>query len=229
VSEIALQRVSVRVPTHDGDLLVLHETSLRLTEQRIALVGPNGSGKSTLARLLNGLVTPSTGRVLVDGLDVARSGRVVRRRVGFMFTDPAAQLVMPTAREDVALSLRRTVPDKQERLAAADAVLADFGLGGFGDRSVHGLSGGERQLLALAGVLATGPSVLVADEPTTLLDLGNSRRIGDLLLSLPQQVVLVTHDLELASRCDRALLVRDGRVEQDGAADDVISRYRATA
>lgn len=229
MSEIALQQVSVRVPTHDGDLLVLHETSLRLTERRIALVGPNGSGKSTLARLLNGLVTPSTGRVLVDGLDVARSGREVRRRVGFMFTDPAAQLVMPTAREDVALSLRRTVPDKQERLAAADAVLADFGLEGFGDRSVHGLSGGERQLLALAGVLATGPSVLVADEPTTLLDLGNSRRIGDLLLSLPQQVVLVTHDLELASRCDRALLVRDGRVEQDGPADDVISRYRATA
>ncbi|WP_107771593.1 energy-coupling factor ABC transporter ATP-binding protein [Nocardioides sediminis] len=229
MSEIALEQVSVRVPTHDGDLLVLHETSLRLTERRVALVGPNGSGKSTIARLLNGLVAPSTGRVVVDGLDVSRSGREVRRRVGFVFTDPAAQLVMPTAREDVALSLRRTVPDKQERLAAADAVLADFGLEGFGDRSVHGLSGGERQLLALAGVLATGPSVLVADEPTTLLDLGNSRRIGDLLLSLPQQVVLVTHDLELASRCDRALLVRDGRVEQDGAADDVISRYRATA
>ena len=229
MSEIALEQVSVRVPTHDGDLLVLHETSLSLTERRVALVGPNGSGKSTLARLLNGLVAPSTGRVVVDGLDVARSGREVRRRVGFMFTDPAAQLVMPTAREDVALSLRRTVPDKRARLAAADAVLADFGLEGFGDRSVHGLSGGERQLLALAGVLATGPSVLVADEPTTLLDLGNSRRIGDLLLSLPQQVVLVTHDLELASRCDRALLVRDGRVEQDGAADDVISRYRATA
>jgi biotin transport system ATP-binding protein len=229
VSEIALEQVSVRVPTHDGDLLVLHETSLALTEGRIALVGPNGSGKSTLARLLNGLVAPSTGRVLVDGLDVSRSGREVRRRVGFMFTDPAAQLVMPTAREDVALSLRRTVPDKRERLAAADAVLADFGLEGFGERSVHGLSGGERQLLALAGVLATGPSVLVADEPTTLLDLGNSRRIGDLLLSLPQQVVLVTHDLELASRCDRALLVRNGRVEQDGVADDVVSRYRATA
>ncbi|KRF07581.1 cobalt ABC transporter ATP-binding protein [Nocardioides sp. Soil777] len=229
MSAISLEQVTVRVPTHDGDLLVLHETSLSLTEQRIALVGPNGSGKSTLARLLNGLVTPSTGRVLVDDLDVRRSGREVRRRVGFMFTDPAAQLVMPTAREDVALSLRRTHPDKADRLAAADKVLADFGLDGFGDRSVHGLSGGERQLLALAGVLATEPSVLVADEPTTLLDLGNSRRIGDLLLSLPQQLVLVTHDLDLAARCDRALLVRHGRVEQDGAADDVVSHYRATA
>ena len=94
---------------------------------------------------------------------------------------------------------------------------------------MHGLSGGERQLLALAGVLATGPAVLVADEPTTLLDLGNSRRIGDLLLGLPQQLVLVTHDLELAARCDRALLVRHGRVEHDGAAEDVVAHYRATA
>ncbi|KRF36465.1 energy-coupling factor ABC transporter ATP-binding protein [Nocardioides sp. Soil805] len=229
MSAISLEQVTVRFPTHDGDVPVLHETSLSLTEQRIALVGPNGSGKSTLARLLNGLVTPTTGRVLVDGLDVARSGREVRRRVGFVFTDPAAQLVMPTAREDVALSLRRTHRDKVDRLAAADAVLADFGLAGFGDRSVHGLSGGERQLLALAGVLATAPSVLVADEPTTLLDLGNSRRIGDLLLALPQQLVLVTHDLELAARCDRALLVRNGRIEHDGAAEDVVSSYRATA
>lgn len=229
MSGICLEQVTVSVPTHDGERRILHETSLELTEHRVALVGPNGSGKSTIARLLNGLVRASTGRVVVEGLDVARDGRDVRRRVGFVFTDPAAQLVMPTAREDVALSLRRTHPDKAERLAAADRVLADFGLAGFGDRSVHGLSGGEGQLLALAGVLATGPSILVADEPTTLLDLGNSRRIGDLLLGLEQQVVVVTHDLDLAARCDRVLLVRDGRVERDGDPSAVLDHYRATA
>lgn len=229
MSRILLEQVTVSVPTHDSSRQILEETTLDLTEHRIALIGPNGSGKSTLARLVNGLVTATTGRVLVDGLDVAREGREVRRRVGFMFTDPAAQLVMPTAREDIALSLRRTHPGKAERLAAADGVLADFGLDGFGDRSVHGLSGGEGQLLALAGVLATEPAVLVADEPTTLLDLGNSRRIGDLLLGLPQQVVLVTHDLELAARCDRALLVRSGRIEGDGPPADVIAHYRASA
>jgi biotin transport system ATP-binding protein len=229
VSGIRLEQVTVSVPTHDGDRRILHETSLELTERRVALVGPNGSGKSTLARLLNGLVPATTGRVVVDGLDVAREGREVRRRVGFVFTDPTAQLVMPTAREDVALSLRRTHRDKAERLTVADRVLADFGLTGFGDRSVHGLSGGEGQLLALAGVLATGPTILVADEPTTLLDLGNSRRIGDLLLGLEQQLVVVTHDLDLAERCDRVLLVRDGRVERDGAPADVIGHYRATA
>ena len=229
MSTISLERATVRVPTIDGDLTILDETSLELTEQRIALVGPNGSGKSTLARLLNGLVTATTGRVLVDGLDVARQGRDVRRRVGFVFTDPAAQLVMPTVVEDVALSLRRTHRDKASRRRAALDVLENYGLGELADRSVHTLSGGQRQLLALAGVLATGPGVLVADEPTTLLDLANSRRIGDLLLGLPQQLVLVTHDLDLAARCERALLVDGGRVVADGEPAAVVAHYRATA
>jgi len=229
VSRIELEQVTVRVPTVDGDLRILEETSLVLTEQRVALIGPNGSGKSTLARLVNGLVVATTGRVLVDGLDVAREGRAVRRRVGFAFTDPAAQLVMPTAAEDIALSLRRTHRDKTERRRAALDILAGYGLEGLGDRSVHGLSGGQRQLLALAGVLATGPDILVADEPTTLLDLANSRRIGDLLFSLPQQLVLVTHDLDLAARCDRALVVDGGRVVFDGRAESAVQHYRTTA
>lgn len=229
MSTIELQEVTVRVPTVDGDLLILDHTSLTLTEQRVALIGPNGSGKSTVARLLNGLVRASTGRVVVDGLDVAKDGRQVRRRVGFAFTDPSAQLVMPTAAEDIALSLRRTHRDKTERRRAALDVLSGYGLAGLGDRSVHSLSGGQRQLLALAGVLATDPAILVADEPTTLLDLGNSRRIGDLLFSLPQQLILVTHDLELAARCDRALLVDGGRIVYDGPAEDAVQLYRASA
>jgi biotin transport system ATP-binding protein len=228
VSRIELHDVTVRLPTADGDVEVLRRTTLTLTEGRIALVGANGSGKSTLARLLNGLVTATTGRVVVDGLDVAQEGASVRRRVGFCFTDPAAQLVMPTVAEDVALSLRRQVP-KPERRAAALAVLERYGLAGLADRSVHTLSGGQRQLLALAGVLATDPEVVVADEPTTLLDLRNTRVIGDLLLSLRQQLVLVTHDLDLALRCDRALLVEDGRVVADGEPADVVADYRDRA
>lgn len=227
MSRIELQQVTVRVPTTDGEQEILHETSLILTEQRIALVGANGSGKSTLARLLNGLVEPTTGRVLVDGLDVARDGAAVRRKVGFVFTDPSAQLVMPTVVEDVALSLRRTHRDKGVRRAAALAVLERHGLGELAERSVHTLSGGQRQLLALAGVLATDPDVLVADEPTTLLDLRNTRMIGDLLGALPQQLVLVTHDLDLAQRCERGIVVDDAAVVFDGSAADAVAHYRA--
>jgi biotin transport system ATP-binding protein len=229
VSRIELDRVTVRFPVADGDVVVLEETSLSLTEPSIALIGANGSGKSTLARLLNGLVTATTGRVKVDGLDVAREGREVRRKVGFVFTDPAAQLVMPTAAEDVALSLRRHHRDKRLRRAAAETLLASYGLEGLGDRSVHALSGGQRQLLALAGVLAIEPDVVVADEPTTLLDLANARRIGDLLLSLPQQLVLVTHDLDLAARCERGIVMTDGRVAYDGPAAAAVDHYRVTA
>ncbi|KRF17797.1 cobalt ABC transporter ATP-binding protein [Nocardioides sp. Soil797] len=224
MSGIELLDVSVR-PSGTEDLVILEPTTLTLTEQRIALIGPNGSGKSTLARLLNGLVEPTTGRVLVEGLDVADNGAEVRRRVGFTFTDPSAQLVMPTALEDVALSLRKRHRNKADRLDAARTVLASYGLDGLGDHSVHTLSGGQRQLLALAGVLATEPSVLVADEPTTLLDLRNSRRVADLLFGLTQQLVLVTHDLELAARCDRALVVDRARVVFDGPAPDAVAHY----
>ena len=229
MSRIELRGASVTVATGDGHREILQATSLVLTEQRVALIGGNGSGKSTLARLVNGLVAPTTGSVLVDGLDVAREGAAVRRRVGFVFTDPAAQLVMPTVVEDVALSLRRTHRDKTARRAAAIAVLDRHGLADLADRSVHTLSGGQRQLLALAGVLATDPEVLVADEPTTLLDLRNTRMVADLLFGLPQQLLLVTHDLELAERCERGIIVDDGAVRYDGPAPAAVAHYRALA
>lgn len=226
---ISLRNATVVVPDTTGETTVLQETSLDLDERRISIIGGNGSGKSTLARLLNGLVEPASGSVTIDGLDTARDGAAVRRRVGFVFTDPGAQLIMPTAIEDVALSLRRLHRGKRERLVAAAEVLERFGITALADRSVHALSGGQKQLLAIASVLATDPEVLVADEPTTLLDLRNSRMIGDLLFSLPQQLVLVTHDLELATRAERTLVVDGGRVVFDGTPDAAIAHYRALA
>ncbi|WP_396653985.1 energy-coupling factor ABC transporter ATP-binding protein [Microbacterium sp. ARD31] len=224
--EIRFEAASVRVPLPGrGEREILAPTTLTLTEWRVGVVGANGSGKSTLARMVNGLVRPSSGRVVVDGLDVARDGAAVRRQVGFCFTDPAAQLVMPTCVEDIELSLRRSVPDAGERRERALEVLYANGLADHAHDSVHSLSGGQRQLLALAGVLATSPAVVVADEPTTLLDRANTRRIGDVLLGLEQQLVLVTHDLDLAARCDRVLVVDDGRVVADGRPDEAIVHY----
>ncbi|GAA1963503.1 energy-coupling factor ABC transporter ATP-binding protein [Nocardioides panacihumi] len=221
MAEIRFEGAGVTV----GERTILAPTDLVLRERRIAVIGGNGSGKSTLARLINGLVEPSVGHVLVDGLDTVRQGALVRRTVGFCFTDPSAQLVMPTCVEDVELSLRERIRDRTERRAAALATLARYGLEDRADVSVHALSGGQRQLLALAGVLAVEPDVLVADEPTTLLDLANTRRTGDLLLSLPQQLVLVTHDLDLAARCDRVLVVEDARIRYDGPAAEAVADY----
>lgn len=206
---------------------LLGPVSLRLTERRIAVIGANGSGKSTFARLLNGLVLPSAGHVRVDGLDTDADGPAVRRRVGFVFTDPDAQIVMPTPLEDVALSLRRLEPDAARRDERARDALARVGLAERAELPVHALSGGQRQLLALTSVLATSPDVLVCDEPTTLLDLRWRDVVDDLLASLPQQVVEVTHDLEAALRADRVLMVDDGDVVHDGEPAEAVARYRA--
>lgn len=212
-----------------GRTPVLHPTTLELPEPSVALVGPNGSGKSTFLRLLNGLVLPSSGRVEVDGLDPEHEAAAVRRRVGFVFTDPDAQLVMPTAVEDVALSLRRLGVPRAQREARARELLTAQGLGDRADAGVRDLSSGQRQLLALTSVLATGPTVLVCDEPTTLLDLRHARRVTDVLLAAAAQLVVATHDLELAVRCVRALWIEDGRVRADGPAPDVVAAYRAGA
>jgi len=218
---IELRDVTVTAP--NGRTL-LADVTVTLTEQRIAVVGANGSGKSTLLRLLNGLVVPSRGRVTVDGLDTMTDGAAVRRRVGFIFTDPLAQLVMPTPIEDVALSLRRTLPRAARRERAAE-LLAAYGLGHVQHSSVYDVSGGERQLIALVSVLAVEPAVVVADEPTTLLDLRNRNRIREELARLDQQLVVATHDLELAADAERVLVVDEGRIIADGPPESAIASY----
>jgi len=223
--------VAVRTPAASGrgtaTRTLLADVDLTLTEARVAVIGANGSGKSTLLRLVNGLVAPTTGRVEVDGLDVARRARAVRRRVGFVFTDPLSQLVMPTPAEDVELSLRRTMPDRASRRSAALRLLTERGVGHVADASIYDLSGGERQLVALASVLAVEPSVLVLDEPTTLLDLRNRLALREVLAGLPQQVLLATHDLELALEADRVLVVDGGRIVFDGPPAAAVDLYVA--
>jgi biotin transport system ATP-binding protein len=212
-----------------GERTVLRGIDLELRERRIGIVGANGSGKSTLARLLNGLVVPSSGTVLVDGLDTRREGAAVRRRVGFVFSDPDAQIVMPTVAEDVAFSLRRSGLPRDAVRERVGQALARFGLQEHADHPAHLLSGGQKQLLALTSVLVTEPAVLVCDEPTTLLDARNARRVGELLAALPQQLVLVTHHLEQVEGFDRVLVVEDGRVVADGAPQPALTAYRALA
>ena len=216
-----------RVGHRFGSRRVLEGIDLRLPERRVAFIGANGSGKSTLARMVNGLVLPETGRVLVDGVDPATHGAAVRRRVGFVFTDPDSQIVMPTAGEDVAFSLRRSAVPRRERAAYAERALGEFGLQGYAEHPAHQLSGGQKQLLALCAVLVLDPDVLVCDEPTTLLDLGNKRRFAQRLAGLRQQVLLLTHDLDLITDFDRVVVLDGGRVVADDRPAAAVAHYRA--
>ena len=209
-----------------GDRAVLRDVDVRLTERRVGVVGANGSGKSTFARMVNGLVLPTAGRVRVDGLDTRTDGREVRRRVGFCFTDPDAQIVMPTVGEDVAFGLRRRGLSRTESRARVRHALAAYGLAEHADHPAHLLSGGQKQMLALASVLVTEPAVLVMDEPTTLLDLRNARLVSRVVAGLPQQVLLVTHHLDLLDGFDRVLVFDEGRLVCDDLPGEAVGFYR---
>jgi biotin transport system ATP-binding protein len=208
-----------------GTRTVLDDVTVRLTERRVGVIGANGSGKSTFARLLNGLVVPTEGTVTVDGLDTRKATRAVRRRVGFVFQDPDAQIVHPTVAEDVAFGLENMGVPAAERAERVADVLTRYGLAGHADHPAHLLSGGQKQLLAIAGVLVMRPARIVLDEPTTLLDLLNARRVARLVAELDQSVVVVTHDLPLLEAFDRVLVFDAGRLVADDSPAGAIATY----
>ena len=222
---IALENVTVRY----GDRVALTGVSTTLSERRIAIIGDNGSGKSTFARLLNGLIIPTVGRVTVLGLDTAGEGAQVRRRVGFVFQNPESQLVMPTVAEDLAFGLKAHDVPAGERAARVEATLQQLGASALRDRACAELSGGEKQLVALAGALVLAPDILICDEPTAMLDLRRARTFMKVLAGLPQQVIVVTHHVDLLAGFARAILLAEGRVVEDGRAADVIARYVAAS
>ena len=222
---IAFDTVSVTA----GDRTVLADISLTLRERRIAVIGANGSGKSTFARLVNGLRRPSSGTVTVDGLDTVKSAKDVRRQVGFLFQDPDNQIVMPLVEEDLRFSLKAlklTPAAEDERIGR---ILDSYGLTDLRHQPSHSLSGGEKQLLALANAMLREPRYLVLDEPTTLLDLKNRKRVMNAIGGLEQTVICVTHNLEIAAAAERVLVLADGRVGFDGPATDAIAAYREMA
>ena len=209
---------------YDGEQ-ILAPLTVSLSEQRIGIIGSNGSGKSTTVRLINGLIEPTSGQVLYDGLTPDKRGKDIRKRVGFVFSDAESQIVMPRVSDDVAFSLRRfKLPREEVKRRVAEA-LERFELTDRAENSPHTLSGGEKQMLALASVLVIEPDTIIADEPTTLLDLRNRRRIVRELMSLDQQLIVVTHDLEMLRGFDRVLVIDDGALAYDGTPDDAIAFY----
>ncbi len=218
--------IEIRNVSHSFDERpVLRDISLSLTQKRIAIVGANGSGKTTLARCLNGLVVPSRGEVLVDGLSARKKGAAVRALVGFVFQNPEHQIVMPTVAEDLAFGLENMNLPKPEIAERVDAMLAAHGLAGKRDAPAHLLSGGEQKLLTLLSVLIMAPRYIVFDEPMNSLDLSARRRLSRLMDGLPQTVVTITHDFDLIAGYDRAILIHEGAVDADGRPDEVVAAY----
>ena len=193
---------------------VFNGLSLRLTEHRIGLIGANGSGKSSLLRLIKGLLVPDSGSVSISG------------SVGFVFQNPEHQLLFPTAMEELCFGLiEQGVLPEQAQQRAHD-LLATHGYAHIADCATHELSDGQKQLLCIFSVILDGASTLLLDEPFASLDLKTTRNVMRFIATLPQQLVLATHDLELVNDFDRVIWLDEGVVRSDGPPSQVILAYR---
>lgn len=192
--------------------------------ERVALLGANGAGKSTLLLTLAGAILPEKGAVTLEGVTLAKETRTqFHQKAGMVFQNPEDQLFLPTVGEDVAFGLRNLGLPEEAVTQRRDAVLERLGIAGLRDRLTHHLSGGEKRMAALAGVLAMEPTLLLLDEPFTFLDPRGRRRLSQCLEALPQALILATHDLDMAlALCDRAVVLDGGRVAADGSAKDLL-------
>ncbi len=216
---IEFRDVSRTVTSGAGPLTILHPTSFTIPAGRVvAVTGPSGSGKSTMLGLMSGLDAPTTGSILLDGIDITKLGeeelaRLRGERVGIVFQF-FHLLPSLTAHENILVPME--IAGVKGAQARARELLAEVGLTERGHHYPSQLSGGEQQRVAIARAIANDPPILLADEPTGNLDTATGQHIIDLLVTMRKTrgrtLVLVTHDAGLAERADEILMMRDGRL-----------------
>ncbi|KAA3618021.1 MAG: ATP-binding cassette domain-containing protein [Calditrichaeota bacterium] len=230
---IAFNRVTAGYSAPDGSQIdILHDLSLSIeTGEFVTIMGTNGSGKTTLVRLCNGLLTPFSGTILVDGLDISAAdpGQImaVRRLVGMVFQNPENQIVSTTVEREIAFGLENLGMPHAEMHLRVEEVLQQFDLEKYRFRPPAMLSGGEKQRLAVAAVLAMNPHYLIFDEPTSLLDIQQRKKLLQFMQSLWQDsaethtIINVTQFPEEALFSSRLIIIDDGKIVLDGPPKEI--------
>ncbi len=236
---IEVSGVSYSYPATDGrSALALDRVSLRIEEgESLGLIGANGSGKTTLARCLNALVIPTQGVVLVDGLDTRDPANhlAIRQRVGMVFQNPDNQLVSATVEREIAFGLENLGVPYQEMHARVDRALAEFDLERYRHHPPHLLSGGEKQRVALAAVMAMRPKYVILDEPTSLLDPQGREAVVEMVQRLHREreesasgvrvsTLLISQYPEEVLGVDRLLVMHRGRLVMEGPPEQVFQQ-----
>ena len=196
----------------------------------VAVLGHNGSGKSTLAKHLNAILTPTSGRVTVDGMDTADPAQLyaIRGKVGMVFQNPDNQMVATIVEEDVAFAPENLGVPREEIRARVEKALAAVHMTAFAKHAPHMLSGGQKQRVAIAGILAMHPSVLVLDEATAMLDPAGRKEVMETIRRLHAEegmtVILITHYMDEAVQAERVVVMDDGKIVMDDRPQKVFSR-----
>lgn len=227
--------------SYDGEgsenVPVLRDLSLEIERgSLVAVLGHNGSGKSTLAKLLNLILTPTSGRITVDGLEITSPDLTEeqimqnRKSVGMVFQNPDNQLVATIVEEDIAFGPENLGIDPEEIRMRVDDALSTVGMSEFARHSPHQLSGGQKQRVAIAGIIAMMPKCIIFDESTAMLDPSGRREVMDTIIRLNRDfgitVLHITHYMNEAAMCDRVIVINDGSIEMDGSPEEVFSNVR---
>ena len=213
----------------------LEELSLEITKgEFVAVLGHNGSGKSTLAKLLNMILTPTKGKIIIDGKDITSEALSdddvlsLRRTVGMVFQNPDNQLVATIVEDDVAFGLENLGIPSDEIRRRVDEALSDFGMLEYAKHEPHRLSGGQKQRVAIAGVMAMRPECVIFDESTAMLDPLGRKEVLDSILKLNREkqvtVIMITHYMDEAALADRIVVLNDGKMLIDGTPSEVFEK-----
>lgn len=216
--------------TYTSEDYVLENISVEIPQgQFVCVLGANGSGKSTFSKLINALLLPDKGKVVVDGLITSNAENTfsIRSRAGSVFQNPDDQIVASLVENDVAFGPENLGIPNPELRQRVESALAQVGLTGFEKRETTALSGGQKQRVAIAGVLAMEPQILIFDEASAMLDPRGRRGLMRVCKELHEQgmtVIMITHYMEEAAKADRVLVLREGRIVLDGTPEEVLTQ-----
>ena len=211
--------------SYEPDRPVLRDISFQIQDgESVGLIGANGAGKSTLMKLLLGLLSPTSGAILVDGLPVEKANLYeIRRRLGFVLQDSDNQMFMPTVYEDMVFGPLNYGLSREEADRRADEVLSRLGLQELKHRHNHRISGGEKRMAAIAVILAMEPQAVLMDEPTSALDPCNRRLVINIVRDMTQTRLIASHDLDMIlDTCGRVILLSGGGIAADGPAEAIL-------
>ena len=231
---IEIKNVTYEYTEEDASYIAVDNLSLNIERGSFTVIlGHNGSGKSTLAKMLNGLNKPTTGDILVDGINTKdeETEIEVKRKVGMVFQNPDNQLVASIVEDDVAFGPENLGLKPEVIRERVDEALKAVGMYEFRKSTPHRLSGGQKQRVAIAGIIAMKPECLVLDEPTAMLDPKGRAEIIETILKLNREnkitVVLITHYMEEAENADRVIVMNDGKIVDDGTPREVFKNVEA--
>ena len=211
--------------SYEKDRPVLRDLSFRIEKgESVGLIGANGAGKSTVMKLLLGLLAPTSGEILVDGVRVEKKTLPeIRRKMGFVLQNSDNQMFMPTVYEDMIFAPLNYGLSRAEAEQKVDAVLEKLGLQKLKHRHNHRISGGEKRMAAIATILAMEPAAVLMDEPSSALDPYNRRLVINTIRELPQTKLITSHDLDMIlDTCERVILLSGGGIAADGPADTIL-------